>query len=293
MTDEIDSPPEIIPLRAYGVSASSINEMIEHLLGRRPSRKEPIKTEETGLVLADSELLNRELGVSDCSGCTGSECDLICILSILVVMLVVSVVWLTVMIAFSVVTLGGFFKRRYRSVVLVEHEHREFLTKLSIMILRKGGALDYSIGDPEYDEAITNVFLLYGRLKIIRQLSILLGTVWGTIEMAFRLNNILFNPNLEYNLWPLRFIMVGMFLPMMFYCVYLEYRFRRAFSDADEASIRVIMTDPAMNPDTPVSLSKPAWVLDEQYSGSFSARASEQDTPDTGDSIGRDDFAPG
>ena len=129
-------------IRAYGVSASSIRKSIEEITGVNPKKK-AVFTRETGSISADSERYSSGGGTGYCD-C--GESLVIFLIIIAVLMAMVAVVWTVVMITFSILTIGGFLKRRYRTVVVIEKINREFLGKLAISIARNGGVLDYQFG---------------------------------------------------------------------------------------------------------------------------------------------------
>ncbi|GAH51605.1 unnamed protein product, partial [marine sediment metagenome] len=89
---------------------------------------------------------------------------------IAVLMITFALVWTVVMIAFSIITVGGFLKRRYRTVVIIEKMNREFLGKLAISIAKNGGVLDYQFGHEGYDDWARRAFKLHIRLKHLRQI---------------------------------------------------------------------------------------------------------------------------
>ncbi|MCK4567553.1 MAG: hypothetical protein KAU48_09615, partial [Candidatus Thorarchaeota archaeon] len=158
-------------IRAYGVSATSVRKSIEEITGVNPKKK-AVLTKETGRVYAESEKFSGGGGgYCDC-GSTSGDCGegfVIVLIIIAVLMITFAAVWTVVMIAFSIVTVGGFLKRRYRTAVIIEKMNREFLGKLAISIARNGGVLDYSFGHEGYDNWVRRAFKLHIRLKHLRQ----------------------------------------------------------------------------------------------------------------------------
>ncbi len=226
--------------------------------------KRVVKSEETGLVLVDPEIYTTAKcgGADACGGYGGgSECDLFCLIAVAVLMSIVAIVWTAVMITFSLVTLGGFIRRRYRTLIEIQTESREFLGKLAVLLVRNGGVMRYAIGRAYYDQWVKSTFGLFVRKKYIRQVAILLGLVWGIIEVAFKAYSII-NPSFSYYLWPFRDIMVLIFAPLILYSPILEWTFRRAFSEGLEITEQLVHEKPLFNPDTEMQFSQKPSVID-------------------------------
>ena len=94
---------------------------------------------------------------------------IICLIIIMAIMIALAVVWFIVMFAFSIMTIGGFFKRRFRTLVIVETENKEFIGKLALMSVQRRGVLEYAFDYLEYDEWMTRAFGMFVRLKHLRQ----------------------------------------------------------------------------------------------------------------------------
>ncbi len=240
-------------IRAYGVSASSVRKSIEEITGVNPKKK-AVLTKETGRVCADSEKFagGGGMGYCDCgSPGDGGEGLVVILIIIAVLMAMVAIVWTVVMIAFSIITVGGFLKRRYRTVVIIEKMNREFLGKLAISIARNGGVLDYSFGHEGYDDWVRRDFKLHIRLKHLRQISLFFGIGWGLIEAMLKLNEILLGYITNYgpSVMPLRLAMIAIFIPLLIYSLVLEGQFRNASDDGEEMVIRLLSEEYSFSPD--------------------------------------------
>ncbi len=240
-------------IRAYGVSASSVRKSIEEITGVNPKKK-AVLTKETGRVCADSEKFAGGGGVGYCdcgSPGDGGEGLVIILIIIAVLMAMVAIVWTVVMIAFSILTVGGFLKRRYRTLVVIEKMDREFLGKLAISIARNGGVLDYSFGHEGYDNWVRRAFKLHIRLKHLRQISLFFGLGWGLIEAMLKLNEILLGYITNYgpSVLPLRIVMIVIFIPLLIYSPVLEGKFRKASDDGEEMVMRLLMEENSFSPD--------------------------------------------
>ena len=239
-------------IRAYGVSASSVRKSIEEITGVNPKKKS-VLTKETGRVSAESEKFSGGGNCyCDCGSPGGDGEGLVIILIIIaVLMMMVAVVWTVVMIAFSILTIGGFLKRRYRTVVVIEKMNREFLGKLAISIERKGGVLDYQFGQEGYDDWVRRAFKLHIRLKHLRQISLVLGLGWGLVEVMFKLNEILIGYITNYGpiVLPLRLVMIAIFIPLLIYSPVLESQFRNASDDGEEKVMRLLIEENSFSPD--------------------------------------------
>lgn len=246
---------KVIPIRAYGVPGSSIKEDIETITGVNPG-KNAVYTEETGKVSVTPEIYHScKCGDAFCLGSNGGggggEGELFCLLLIVAVMAVFAIVWAVVMVAFSIMTIGGFIKKRYRTLVLIEKENLEFIGKLSVMSAVKGGVLEYELGYEGYDTWMRRTFKQFKRLKSLRQLSLFLAFSWGFIEVWFKLNQILINPA-DYNLWPFRYVMVAVFLPLLLYSPILERSIRKCFQEGEELAVRIKNREPRFSPSQPM-----------------------------------------
>jgi len=261
---EISTTPERVKIRAYGVSARSVRTSIEEITGVCPGKKEAVLTTETGRIYTESEIYSGGLGYCDCSGCGGSSGDgeglIIILIIIAVLMIMVAIVWTVIMIAFSILTVGGFLKRRYRTIVAIERQNREFLGKLAISIFRSNGVLEYPFGHEDYDDWNKRSFNLHLRLKRIRQVSLFFGIGWGWIEVLFKLNEVLFGAG-GYNLWPLRYVMIAIFIPLLLYSPILEVQFDNAYRDGEEMVMRLLNEEPSFSPDHPMQFKEGARIV--------------------------------
>ena len=252
---EISTTSQRVKIRAYGVSASSVRKSVEDITGACPGKREAVLTIETGRIFAEPEIYSGGLGYCDCSGCGGSSGDgeglIIVVIIIAVLMIMVAIVWAVIMIAFSILTVGGFLKRRYRTVVVIERQNREFLGKLAISIFRSHGVMEYPFGHEGYDDWNKRSFNLHLRLKRVRQVSLFFGIGWGWIEVLFKLNEIFFGAG-GYNLWPLRYAMIAIFVPLLLYSPILEVQFNNAQKDGDEMVVRLLNDEPSFSPDYPM-----------------------------------------
>jgi hypothetical protein len=248
-----DDTRKPLAIRAYGVSASAVKYGIESITGVNPG-KSAVQTKETGKVSVTPEIYTTA-ACGDCfvggGGGGDGEGLLFCLLLIAIFMAVFTIVWAVVMIAFSILTVGGFLKKRYRTLLVIEKRNREFLGKMALKIFRSGGILEYPFENESYDNWMRHSFGLFVRLKFIRQVSLLFGFGWGFIEVAFKLNQILFNPA-DYNLWPLRYVMVAIFLPLLLYSPVLENQFKRARDTGEEMVMRLLTEEQTFEPDHPM-----------------------------------------
>jgi hypothetical protein len=170
-------------------------------------------------------------------------------------MAALTIVWAVVMIAFSIITIGGFFRKRYRTLFVIENDNKEFIGKLAVITVQKRGVLEYPFEHREYDEWMVQTFGMFNRLKHLRQGSIFLGFWWGFIEIAFKLNQLILDPS-DYNLWPLRYVMIAIFLPLLLYAPILEIQFRGAFDKGDEMVMRLVNHEPSYSPNQPMMFSE-------------------------------------
>ena len=256
---EYSTTSQRVKIRAYGVSATSVKKSVEEITGACPKRKEAVLTTETGRIYVEPEIYSGAGGYCDCSGCGGSSGDgeglIIVLIIIAVLMIMIAIVWAVIMIAFSILTVGGFLKRRYRTVVVIERQNREFLGKLAISIFRSNGVLEYPFGFEGYDDWNKRSFNLHLRLKRIRQVSLFFGIGWGWIEVLFKLNEIIVGYITNYgpSLLPLRLVMIAIFLPLVLYSPVLEMQFDNARRDGEEMVMRLLNEEPSFSPDHPMN----------------------------------------
>lgn len=196
---EKESDIEILTILAYGISGGSVEKELESITGVKPEKK-TVHTKETGHIIVMPEV-QTGLGVADIGFGDGAALVLVIVA---IMMAVFATVWTIVMILFSVVTLGGFIKRRFRTRVIMERENLEFIGKLSVLTFRRGGILNHSLGQDQYDGWTGQTFSLFKQLKYLRQGSMGLGFVWGLAEVRFKLNQLLVDPLFSYNLWPFK-----------------------------------------------------------------------------------------
>ncbi|MHA2395554.1 MAG: hypothetical protein ACXAC0_02550, partial [Candidatus Thorarchaeota archaeon] len=172
-----------LAIRVYGVSGGTLKSEIETITGVNPG-KNAVYTKETGRVAVGSEFFGTGGGGGgggDCyvGGCDGGggggEGAIICLIIIVAIMAAFTIVWAVVMLAFSIMTLGGFFKKRFRTLFVIEKENKEFIGKLAVITVQKRGVLEYPFGHREYDEWMVQTFRKFYRLKLLRQASILFG----------------------------------------------------------------------------------------------------------------------
>ncbi|MFW9805112.1 MAG: hypothetical protein ACFFFK_00095, partial [Candidatus Thorarchaeota archaeon] len=251
---EVPEPAKPLAIRAYGISGSALKKEIETITGVNPG-KNAVYSKETGRVSVESELFGDccDGGGGACTcdgggGGDGGEGAAICVIILLAAAIALAIVWFVVMLAFSIMTIGGFFKRRFRTHLIVENENKEFIGKLAIATVQKRGVLDYTFGQVEYDDWMIHRFGLFYRLKLLRQIGIFFGFWWGLIEIAFKLNEYLMGVG-GYNLWPLRYVMIAIFLPLLFYSPILEMQFRRSFAEGAEMILRLLSYEPSYSPD--------------------------------------------
>jgi hypothetical protein len=256
---ENEEPKGAIAIRAYGVSGTTLKREIETITGVNPG-KQAVYSEETGRISVTSEVFGDGCGGGggDCYGCDGGggggEGAIICLIIVLAIMVALTVVWAVVMIAFSIMTLGGFFRKRYRTLVVFEKQNKEFIGKLAVISAQYHGVLQYSFGYPEYDDWAEDTFRLFNRLKYIRQASLFFGFWWAFVEVAFKLNELILGVG-GYNLWPLRYVMIAIFVPMLLYSPILEIQFRRAFNTGEEMVMRLVNQEPSYSPNQPMMFS--------------------------------------
>jgi len=257
---ENQEPKKALALRVYGVSGKTLKQEIESITGVNPG-KNAIYTKETGRVAVTPEVYSSlGGGGGDCSGCGsgGGDCGegaLVCLIIIIAIMVAVTIVWAIVMLAFSIMTIGGFFKKRFRTLVVVEKENKEFIGKLAVVTVQNRGVLEYPFGHRDYDEWVRQAFRKFNWLRYLRQVSIVIGFCWGFIEVAYKLNEWVFGVG-GYNLWPLRYVMVAIFLPLLLFAPFLELQFRETFTMGDEMVMRLLNEEPSFSPSQPMIFSE-------------------------------------
>ncbi|MFW9835077.1 MAG: hypothetical protein ACFFEK_13850 [Candidatus Thorarchaeota archaeon] len=258
---EVSEPKRPVSILAYGISGKTLKKEIETITGVNPGNS-GVYTKETGRVSVTSEVFGDCCGDGGtCTGCDGGggggggEGVAIIVIIILAAVIALTVVWIVVMLAFSIMTIGGFFKRRFRTLLKVENENREFIGKLAVLTVEKRGVLEYRFEDLEYDNWMTRTFGMFVRLKRIRQTGIFFGFWWGFIELAFKLNEWINNQG-GYNLWPLRYVMTAIFLPLLLYSPILEFQFRGVFETGDEMVMRLTSHEPSFSPNQPMMFSE-------------------------------------
>lgn len=257
---DVSEPQKPVAIRAYGISGSTLKKEIEGITGVNPGNN-AVYSRETGRVSVESEMFGSGScgGGGDCfcngGGGGGDEGAAICLIIILAIAIALAAVWLIVMFAFSIMTFGGFFKRRYRTLVIIEQENKEFIGKLAVTTEQNRGVLEYHFDHLEYDNWMTRTFGMYYRLKLIRQISFFFGFWWGLIEVAFKLNEYIMGVG-GYNLWPLRYVMIAIFVPILLYSPILEIQFRGLFDTGDEMVMRLTSHEPSYSPDQPMMFSE-------------------------------------
>ena len=233
----------------YGTSGSTVRALVTEL-GPGTPQKSYIHTQCCGEVRAGTAL-RYEGGSCDCYGGTGGDTGgeglCFCLVLIAALMVVVTIVWAVVMIVFSIVTIGGFVRRRYRTALLVERSDSTFIGRLAIAIASLDGVMDVRLGIPEYDEWVKGTVRLFKFLKYIRQTSLFLGFIWGGTEVFFKLRNV-FDPTYHYDLWPFRIVMIIIFIPLILSTPVLEIKFRGAFSMSEDIIQQIIVTHPEYRP---------------------------------------------
>ena len=110
-------------------------------------------------------------------------------------------------------------------------------------------------GHREYDEWVNHAFGRFNRLKLLRQVSIVIGFCWGFIEVAYKLNELVFGVG-GYDLWPLRYFMIAVFLPLLLYAPILEMQFRETFNMGEEMVMRLLNEEPSFSPNQPMMFSE-------------------------------------
>ncbi|TFG32824.1 hypothetical protein EU527_09340 [Candidatus Thorarchaeota archaeon] len=257
-SEQMPDAPQVI--RVYGTSVSSIKKDMETITGVTIGKKN-VYTKETGRVTVTPEIFttNTCCTTGGDFGGGSSEGILFCLLIAVVIMALVAIVWAIVMIAFSILTIGGFLKRRYRTLLVIERPNREFLGKLVVAITRRGGVVEYSWGIEEYDHWMKRIFSLHMRLKNLRQVSLFLAFSWGFIEIWYKLNNILYG--IDYNLWPFRFVMISIFLPLLFYGTFLEFKFNSVHDEGQELIMHLLIDNPSFNPEHSMMFEEPPQII--------------------------------
>ncbi|MFW9850214.1 MAG: hypothetical protein ACFFF4_13840, partial [Candidatus Thorarchaeota archaeon] len=215
----------------YGVSATSVRCDIDSITGLQAGNK-AIRSEETGMVSTGSEVFGGGGGQDCyCGGGGGGEGELICCLIAIVLLAVFAIVWTIVMIAYAIMTFGGFVRRRFRTQLVIENENPEFIGKLAVLTFKKGGVAKYEFGSQPYDSWVSKTFGMFNRTKYIRQVSIFFAFIWGSVEVLFKIYQYFFNPLFNYDLWPFRYVMVAIFVPLLLYSPFLELTIRGLFEE--------------------------------------------------------------
>ncbi|TET07322.1 MAG: hypothetical protein E3J86_13545 [Candidatus Thorarchaeota archaeon] len=259
---EADEPKKVLAIRAYGISSSTLKKEIESITGVNPGSN-AVYSQETGRVSVTSEVFGNGCcgGGGDCygggggGGGSGEEGVIICLIIIVAIMAALTIVWAVVMLAFSIMTIGGFFRKRFRTLAIVENENKEFIGKLAVITVQKRGVLNYPFGHREYDDWMVRAFGLFNRLKHLRQVSIFFGFWWGFIEIAFKLNELILGVG-GYDLWPFRYVMIAIFLPLLLYSPILEIQFRGVFDTGDEMIMKLVNQEPSYSPNQPMMFSE-------------------------------------
>ncbi len=260
---EKESDNEVLTILAYGVSGSSVERELENITGVKPEKK-TVHTKETGHIIVMPEI---HVDLGGCGDIGSGEGAGLCLIILAVMMALLATVWTITIIIFSIVTLGGFAKKRYRTRIIMERENLEFMGKISVLTFRRGGVLNHSLGQDQYDEWMGRTFRLFKQLKHLRQGSMGLGFAWGIVEISFKLYQILFDASFTYNLWPFRLVMIAIFIPLILYSPILEMQFRRAFETGDENIARLITNEPSFNPDNPMSFKEKPRLVDFKWKG--------------------------
>ncbi len=245
-------PEKNFAIRVYGTSASALKTQIESLTGLNPGRK-AVMTKETGRVSVSPEIYSTMKCADPCAGGGGGgdgEGLLFCLILIVAFMAVFTIVWAVVMLAFSILTVGGFLKKRYRTILVMEIRNREFIGKLAVSVFKSGGVMEYPFGHEQYDRWMKHAFNLFVKLKHIRQASLFFGSFWGFTEVYFKLYQILINPSFDYYLWPFRYVMMIIIIPMLLYSPILEFQFRNARDTGEEMVMRLLTENPSFSPDS-------------------------------------------
>jgi len=242
-------------IRVYGASGSSVKSGIKAITSVDPGN-EAVHTKETGRVSVRPEIYETVGCGGGCHGGWGGgggEGEIFCFILIAAMMAVFTVVWTVVMIVFSIVTIGGFLRRRYRTLVSMDRENKEFIGKLSVFVGKRSGVLHHPLGDPQYDNWVEDTFGLFMKLKYLRQVSLSLAFGWGFIEVAFKLYQVILDPSFDYYLWPFRYVMIAIFAPLIFYSPVLEMKFREAFKMGEEMTTMLVHRESSFNPDHPMT----------------------------------------
>lgn len=244
-------PEKNIGIRVYGTSASVLKTQIESITGLNPGKK-AIKTKETGRVSVAPEIYSTMKCADPCAGGGGGgdgEALLFCLILVIACMAVFAIVWAVVMVAFSILTVGGFLKKRYRTLLVMEKRNREFIGKLAIAVFRSGGVMEYPFGNEQYDPWMKRTFNLFVRLKHIRQVTLFFASFWGFTEVFFKLHQLLMDPTMDYYLWPFRYVMIAIIIPMLLYSPILEFQFRNGREKGEEMVVRLLTDNPSFSPD--------------------------------------------
>ncbi|MCF2137755.1 MAG: hypothetical protein K9W43_11040 [Candidatus Thorarchaeota archaeon] len=258
-TKESGESENVISFEILGVPSSAVRDDIKKFASPIENEDGSMTSESVGEINVTSGIITILAGLG--SGLGGSGEGILLFLVILfIVMSVFSIVWVFVMIAFSIFTLGGFFKRRHITVVSIKKRDDSFVSKLVVASVLRGGVLYENLGDPDFDDWLQRAQKLYQKMVHIRWAGLLAGTIWGIVEIAFKGYNIL-HPTFHYDLWPFRILMVSLFLPMIFYSAWIELRLRRHYSEGDLVVHRLMASDPVFNPEQPLPGAGPSGQL--------------------------------
>ena len=61
----------------------------------------------------------------------------------------------------------------------------------------------------------------------------------------------------NYDLWPLRIVMVVIFLPILLYSPILEMQFNNAQTDGEEIAMRLLLDEPSFSPEHRMAFKEP------------------------------------
>ncbi len=231
----------------YGASTSVVKEIV-YEVGQGDDVDKLTTTRCCGSVAVVDEMMSGDLVYCDGGGLSSTDECGIFLLIIIALMAVFAIVWAAVMIVFSIFTLGGFVRRRYRTLLMIEQPRRNLLLNVAFGVAFRGGVMDWDTGIPEYDEWKEKALSHYRALKYVRQISFLFGIIWGMNEIYNKALNLL-DPNYHYNLWPFRLMMVIIFLPLLFACPVIELRMRELYRTADPMFQSILADDPDIEQD--------------------------------------------
>lgn len=163
------------------------------------------------------------------------------------------ILWYVVTFVLSIFTFGTFFKHRYLAITSTTKSDETFLSKLIVTVALRGGIFDHQTGDPEFDEWSSQALRLYRRVTYTRILAVLFGLIWGVMEIYQRVNLI---PILyQIDLWPLRILMILIYIPLFIYCLHALMRIRRHYAAGDQMIYRLKYSSSRFDPEIPLSKS--------------------------------------